>query len=377
MRRRPSRCWRALVESPLLLSVWFAIVMACLTVHDVAAALRRAEIVRGAVSTAMARVAAETAAVRHLPVDGDRGFVKVGEVAVTMQRNGDAWQLTSSVGGRSRTFRAVELAGAMPAAFAHGCSVVDPRLVPGSHSMFAIGETAFPAIDERVLAGAPRADQTPMLRRDRGIALLTWEKGTASDDFVFDNRHTNAGSEAGAGELLVVPGHLWIEPADQPLRLSLRRDLVLAVRGNVYVGRSIAVEGGGRLVIVAIREPGAAVFADVDGNGCWSNGDVLRGTDGFRGPPEGAGSVWFGLPGSERPLSIDASIVVGGEAHLRATTHVAGPVVLAFGLTQQNGRSAQLVAEGRWKFDVERERVAGFAAQGDRRLGLLTPCAPN
>lgn len=373
-RCRSAGCWRALLESPLLFAVWLATVLACIAVHEVAGALRRAEVVRGAATTALARVAAETAAVRRLPMESARGNVTVAGIDVHMEKCADSWLLTSVAGGESFAFRAAELPGRAPTVFARGCSVVEPKLVPRSAGMCRIAADELPRIDDVALERAARAERTTLLRRDRGIALLTWENGTERDDFVFDAKATAPLDSS--GDVLVVPGHLWIEAAAEPLRIQLQKDLTLVVSGNVYVGRSIVVHGG-RLVVVAMHEPGTPVFADTDGNGRWSAGDELR-TDGVRpGPPEGTGNVFFGLPGSAGELRIDAAFVATGELHLRATAHVAGPMVIPFGVTVPRNTTARLVPEARWTFAIERERVPAFRTSGEPRLGLLVPCSPR
>lgn len=376
-RSRTRGCWWALVDSPLLLSAWGGIALLCLTILQVSGALGRAEQLRAVATSALARVAAETAAIHHLR-DGasDRATVRIGEAEVAIRKRGGDWLLTCATGGRRFDFRATELTGAAPLAFAHPCSVVDTGIVPRFDTVHRLALGDQPRLDEVALEGAVRADHLMVLRRDRGVALLTWETGTERDDFVFDTQRPAA--ELGkSGDLVVVPGHLWIEVADGPLRLNLQKDLVLVVRGNLYVGRSIHVDGPGRLVLVAGNEPDSAVFADADGNGRWSVGDALRRGTVVTGPVEGTGNAYFGLPGAASTIVIDASVVVGGEVHLHATTHVAGPLVLAYGVTLSRRGTFRLVPEGRWGFQVERERVPGFVTRGGRRPGLLHSCAPD
>jgi len=373
MKRRFFRCgacWGALLESPLLVAVWLAVVLACVGVHDVADTLRRAEVVRDAATTALARVAAETAAVRHLPIADGHGEVSVAGIDVTMEKRFGGWELTSVAGGKSFVFRATELSGRAPAAFARGASFVAPRLVPRMAGMCRIDPDGLPELDDAALDRAVRADLTTLLRRDRGIALLTWESGTERDDFVFDAR--GAAPLDSSGDLLVVPGHLWIEAGPQPLRITLQKDLTIVVQGNLYVGRSIEVDGG-RLVLVARHERGTPIFADVDGNGRLTAGDAVRREGAAPGPIEGTGNCWLGLAASTGELRLDAALVVDGEVHLGATAHVAGPLVLPFGVTASRHPAARLVPEARWTFAIERERVPGFRTSGAPRLGLLEP----
>jgi len=152
--------------------------------------------------------------------------------------------------------------------------------------------------------------------------------------------------------------------------VPLRRDHVVVVRGNLYVGRSILVDGPGRLVLVTCAGAGERSFADVDGNGRWSQSDRLFGPGDFAGPAEGAGNVYLGLPGSPGRVVCDVSLVVAGELHLGATAQVAGPVVLGHGATA-TAVGARLEPTRRWVFRVDRESVPGFVTDGAPRPGVL------
>lgn len=368
-RVRSSGCWRALVDSPLLVTTWVAIVAVFAAVFDVANALGRAGVTRNGATDALAHAAAETALLRRASGDWTMPSARIGDVQLAVGNRGGEWFVTATVEGRSLAFRAADLPGASPAVFAESCSYVDRALV-GSTLGRCIDAADLPRFDERALTEADRADQCAMLRRDGGVALLTFETGTERDDFVFDAARTM--SEVSVSrDLLVVPGHLWIQPSDRPLHFVLKEDLVVVVRGNLYVGRSIEVSGGGRLVFATCVDQDAAVFSDVDGNGRWSPGDRLRRSAEFRGPIEGTGNVYLGLRGEAASVRIDAGLVVAGEAHLAADAQVAGPVVLSFGVTESRSRRCRLVPEGRWTFQVEREIVPGFQVHGGRRPGVL------
>jgi hypothetical protein len=209
------------------------------------------------------------------------------------------------------------------------------------------------------------------VQRDPGIALTRLPAGTDRDDFVLGAGNLEPTADAG-GAVHFVRGNLWVDCGPEPLRLSLPRDLTLVVAGNVYLGRSIAVAGPGRLTIAAQVADGVA-FADVDGNGRWSTGDQLRSDDAFSGPMEGAGAVYLGLPreGAEH-LCFDVGLVVGGELHLAADRAlVRGPVVLSFGGTVLPGRRGRLVVAG-WSAPLhETGLLPGFAAVGSPRPGPL------
>lgn len=370
---RPSCRWRSLVDSPLLLATWAAVVLVCGGLFRTAGALGSAEAVRLDAAASLAHAAAETAAIRHLALAAAGGptTLRIGDVEVRMQRDGETWCITSTVGNTSWSFGTRELDGAAPQAFAHPFSVVDPRMLCGNPAR-PVRAAALPEPETRAVAEAMGIEQCAAVRRDRGVALLTWETGTERDDFVFDPGRATA-DILGSREVVVVPGHLWLERGDEPLRLTLARDLVVVVRGNLYLGRSLAVEGPGRLVLAVVGEPGAPVGVDADGNGRWTVGEPVRRGSPQAGPPEGVGNVYFGLPGGTGPIVLDAAIVVGGEAHVRTESRVRGPVALAFGLTVVRGAAnvPRLIPEGRWTFQVQRERVPGFVTSGGPRPALL------
>ncbi len=372
-RVRSGGCWRALVDSPLLVATWVAIVVVFGAVFEVAQALGRAHATRTGATQALAHAAAETALLRRASGEWTMPSARIGDVQLAVGNRAGEWFVTAAVDGRSLAFRAADLPGASPGVFERPCSYVDRSLVaPTVGCRIESGE--LPRLDERVLSEAERADQCAMLRRDGGVALLTFETGTERDDFVFDAARTSSEVSV-TRDLVVVPGHLWIQPCDRPLHFVLQKDLVVVVRGNLYVGRSIEVTGRGRLVFATCVDPDAAVFADIDGNGRWSPGDRLRRSAEFRGPMEGTGNVYLGLRGEPSALRVDAGIVVAGEAHLAADAHVAGPVVLSFGVTESRSRPCRLVPEGRWSFQVEREVVPGFVVHGGRRPGVLRDAA--
>jgi hypothetical protein len=375
---RPALYWRTLFDSPLLLGSGAAIVLACIAVVAVAGAIRRAEVVRLATAEATARIAAEAAAAQFVGSDDSCGReqVSIGGVRVLLQdRGADCW-ITTEVGGEVHRFRCAQLGGAAPEPFAHPCSAADPSALRSTISTRPVQRAEPPRLDPAALERAARADRSNGFLRDDGVALLAWETGTERDDFVFDRQALCTGLDE-LGGLVVVPGNLWVEVGDRPLRLELGRDLVVAVLGNVYLGRSLQVDGPGRLVLVAAAAPGTTAFVDADANGRWSGADRLLGAEAFAGPFEGAGSVYLGLRRGQGPLRVDASLVVAGELHLGTAAKVAGPVVLAHGVTPTVASGARLEARGEWSFRVQRERVAGFATTGRPRPGLLQAHEPD
>ncbi|MEO6596000.1 MAG: hypothetical protein ABIP94_14710, partial [Planctomycetota bacterium] len=289
-------------------------------------------------------------------------------------RRGSDWLIESQCpDGRSFWFRCVELMGAAPRALATDCAAVDPDVLRFVGAGRSIDGTELPRPDPVAMASGRRADQLPCFRADKGIALLHWEAGTEGDDFVLAPLSPLSARSAleVPGDLIVVPGHLWIEPGSVPLRLRLPRDLVIVTQGNLYIGRSIVVEGEGRLCLATVAPAGAMAFADRDGNGRWSPGDAVRPAGDFAGPMEGGGGVYLGLPGSRGSIHLDGALVPRGEVHLRVDTTVSGPFVVPFGVTATTTQSVRLTAAGSWAFRVERERVPGFLTSGVRRPGIL------
>jgi hypothetical protein len=147
------------------------------------------------------------------------------------------------------------------------------------------------------------------------------------------------------------------------------RDLVVVVRGNLYLERSLRVQGPGRLLFVTTAQGAGKSFVDADGNGRWSGGEPVLGSATFDGPIEGAGNVYCG-GAAEARVESSAGLVAAGELHLRGDASFAGPVVLAHGLTVLR-RPSRLHAMGEWCFQSEREGVPGFVAHGASRPSLL------
>jgi hypothetical protein len=363
--------WRSLFDAPLLIAAWGAIVCGSLAMLDVGAALRRSEAVRRAATPELARLAAETALATVLARDptATSARVVVGGVVVTLARNEGQFRVVSEVGDAGAyRFCSAEMPGAAPAVFANACSAVDPtcaKVVGGSR---LITSDEMPRLDPAQLGAAEHGERLAAFRLDQGIALLSWESGTQKPDYVLDA--TRIGSLDEARGLVVLPGNLWVEAGEQPLRVRLQHDHVVVVKGNLYVGRSILVDGPGRLVLVTCKEAGERSFADLDANGRWSRGDRPCGQGEFVGPFEGAGNVYLGLPGPTRAVVCDVSLVVDGELHVGVAARIAGPLVLGHG-AEAIAVGARLEASRQWAFRVDRERVPGFVTDGMPRPGVL------
>jgi hypothetical protein len=357
----------------MLAAVAIAFSAGMVMVHDVAAVLVRAGRLQRHADRVQARLLAEESAVASFEVNGaGTGRFELGDATVVVRTCGTAVRIATRLGGgSSHGFAAEVLPGGAPAAFGAALTattncddvVVDPS---------AVRREVGPSLDAAAVAQAVRADHTAWIQKEPALALQHWAAGTDGDDFVL------VPNGDAAHDLLVVPGNLWLESGELPCEIVLSRDLVLAVCGNLYLGRSLRVRGPGRLVLVVAGQSGAPMFVDADGNGRWSAGDrLLRGTAGAW-PLEGTGSVWIGLPGEDRAIVCDAGVVVGGALHLATDALVRGPLVLAHGVTRMSPR-AMLRASGELCFQPDRERVPGFRASGRPRPGLLreVPAVPD
>lgn len=357
--------------SPWMLGLVGSFLVAMSMLHDVADVVRRAADVSRRAEAARAHLVAEAAALAAF--DAPEAAVAstiAGDGVVVSRQAGSVVVVTRAANGTTRRFEARELPGAPPVALGRPLSFVEPLDV--AIGGVRLDPTAVPRLDPRMLAGADRAEAMPWLRRDHGIALLHWQAGTDRDDFVFQHAAKPVVLDA-VGEILVVHGHLWVEPGVRPLELHLARDLTVVVQGNLYLGRSVRVHGSGRLLVVTAACPAGASFVDADGNGRWSEGESLHASPRFAGPIEGAGNVYCGLRGVDAGLEFAGGLVVGGQLHVSADTTVAGPLVLAHGMTAI-GPHGRLHAAGEWRFHAERDLVPGFVTHGRPRPGMLRQC---
>lgn len=274
--------------------------------------------------------------------------------------------------GQTRWFAGRWLRGAAPAAFGLPLAAGVPPLA-GTGGVW-LGADDIPRLDADELAQAARGERTSAFRRDPSIALRHLAAGTDAPDYTFASSSLRLDGIAPGG-LVVVPGHLWIEPGEQPLTLALDTDLVVVAMGNVYCGRSVRIDGPGRLLLVAAVPKDATAFADADGNGRWSAGDTALGAPAFVGPIEGAGAVRIGIGVNDAPLVLDAGVFAVGQIAVAADCAIAGPVVAAHGIVVRDGRRCQ--AMGTRLYAPERERIAGFATRGAPRASALRPVVPG
>lgn len=357
--------------SPWLVAVVAAFAVAMWIVHGVARVAQRSFEVSRRVEAAKAELLADSAVMAGIRDEEGAGR-RDPMPGVQVQHEGSTVRVRVRLpGGGDYGFVGRLLPGRAPLAFGDAGSLGEGAAA--FEGMRPLDPEAAPRLETEAVARAAATPAPATLHRDPGVALLHWRAGTDADDFVFVANRGVVDLSA-VGELLVVPGHLWLEAGDAPLVFALAHDLVVVVQGNVYLRRSLEVRGPGRLVLVAARAAGAVSFADEDGNGRWSEPDRLLGVAAFVGPIEGAGSVYCGGPDCTSPIAIAASLVVAGQLHLDAGLRVAGPLVVEHGITRR-GTNARLVAAGDWRFEPERERVPGFVTGGVPRPSFLRPGA--
>jgi hypothetical protein len=229
--------------------------------------------------------------------------------------------------------------------------------------------------NEAQQAVSPYAAAWAGLRRDDSLALLRTPSGTDLRDHVFavDKEGICRPRVPESGTILLA-GHLWVDRGPQAVVIELPRSLTLVARGNIYIGRSLVVRGPGKLTLVALRGD-SELFADRNTDGRWSAGDDLLTGDHYRGPVEGTGAIYLGLPAqpeATESVVVGASLHAQGEVHLLAgRSEIQGALVVGQGLTRSG--KADLVLPGTRLPNTQRERVPGFQRHGGRRPSLLTP----
>ncbi|MCA8958582.1 MAG: hypothetical protein KDC87_21070 [Planctomycetes bacterium] len=299
---------------------------------------------------------------------------------VAPSRRGGAPGIQISVdGGRGRnySFSCAVLSGAAPGALGRRATLAAGVAAQRPELREWLARQRIDAHPEHVSVGAlldpDAAPSAPgAVREDRAIGLLRLDRGTDAKDYRLDARHLRRRPPATG--LLRVPGNLWVAEAPAPLVLQLRAPLTIVVEGNLYLGRSIAVEGGGNLTLVVVGTANSPGFRDRDGDGGWSAGDLPLGP-GPRGAVEGSGMVYFGLPGSRPPalrVEVAAAVVAASEVHLRArTVRIDGALVCGQGITRLGNTDLELT--GTRLVPVEREEVPGLRRRGRPRPGLMRP----
>jgi hypothetical protein len=355
----------AVLRAPLVLVGTAALCLGLSLLRQTCDTLRRAELQRREIARVRAELLAEGALQAELAgrptACGDDGAA----AELVVRRAEQGWRVdVTAADGRRHAFAWDELPGAAPASLGSGLNVgtglpgwVQTRQPATAHP--------FPQLDPEALQRAARAELSAVFARSPSVALLHRATGTDRDDFVC---RSGALAAANAAGLVLVPGNLWLEPGAEPVQLSLDHDCVVVVAGNLYLGRSLHVIGSGRLVL-ATALAGGVPFADVDGNGRRSAGDRVLAEGAGEGPQEGGGNCYLGLGTSPGSLALAAGLVIAGELHAAVASEIAGPLVLAHGVTRLGAAPVQVVAGWQWSFLPHCERVPGFLTQGPPRPG--------
>ncbi len=308
----------------------------------------------------------------------------------------DLRELLIEVRGRNQryyTYRCDLLAGAAPEALGYPLSLrrtaLDSRAdlrrwIDVRHGLVPtlFDDAGLPRLLDAPVSVSPQVLRHTVaragLRQDDSIALLRTPSGTDLQDHVFVvDQHGICRPRVPRSGTIHLPGHVWLDQGSKPLIIELSRALTVVARGNIYLGRSLRVTGPGKLVLVAQRGD-SELFADRDADGRWSADDRLLTGERYRGPVEGTGAIYLGLPGQGadrgRPgveLTIGASLYAQGEVHLVASrAEVHGSLVMGQGITSFGEPS--LVLTGHRLPNTAREGVPGFHCTGARRPGLLT-----
>lgn len=241
-----------------------------------------------------------------------------------------------------------------------------PRSSTGDAALedaLVLGPEDWPQLTDAARGSAAGAGSCEGLRRDGDVGLRRFAVGTDRVDFVAGDALDLTQVERA---VLKVAGNLWFESSCE---VSLTRDLVLWVRGNLYVHGDVRVRGGGRLVVLTERPAGDVVFEDRDGSGGWSAGDRVRGGVAFAGAVEGGGGVWLGRPGGSGEVRVDAALLVEGQLHVCGDAVVHGPLALRCGVTRTAGARLLRDAAAEWAFPAGRARLRAFEPRGLPRPG--------
>lgn len=377
---RPSAGLLRFWASPISLGALAAGCVAVVVLARAVTEVREAGALRHQVHGLAARVAAEESALAYVQSGGvrDRRAVDAGNglvVETSVQRVPDSPQLRldARVAERRYSFLFQRLDGGTPYAFGRALTLGPDAVVPED---WTSGEEAtreeLPPLD--AARTEPRDAVDGIAAADPGLALLRLSAGTDRTDYVLGGGKSAGSPKIPDGGVVRVDGNLWVDCGGKPLELTLVRDLTIVVRGNVYLGRSVRVGGAGSLTI-ATDSAGATPFSDLDGNGRWSNGEPLHGAKSFRGPLEGGGNVYLGMPREvSEPMEFDLGLVCVGSLHVaasQATVH--GPLAVGAAGVKLRSGGGLVVATGQRMPSLRRSALPGFAAIGNPRPSALVP----
>lgn len=266
-----------------------------------------------------------------------------------------AFEFAIAALGRELRFACEVVAGAAPVCFASSLTW------QGSELPAWVASPAPRAVGRPTSASVASGPLPPEVNPDHELALLHLPTGTDLPDFVWRRSVTGIRVPSGRGGVKVVPGNLWVPDAVEPLVFVLDVPMTVHVAGNLYLGRSIRVEGPGTLTLTAGLLPRAV-----------------------NAPPpiEGEGHLHLGLPvrtpspvATGAPVEIGAHIVLAGDCVVRVpTARLHGALALGGGF-ERPFASAALELTGLRLANVDRTRIPGFATEGPPRPGHLRPLA--
>lgn len=266
-----------------------------------------------------------------------------------------AFELQIDALGRELRFACEVVAGAAPVCFASALTW------QGSELPAWVASPALRAAERPTSASVATGPLPPEVDADPELALLHLSTGTDLPDFVWRRSVTRIRVVSGRGGVKVVPGDLWVPDAGEPLVFVLDVPMTVHVAGNLYLGRSIRVDGPGALTLTAGLLPRAVNTPP---------------------PIEGEGHLHLGLPlrtpspaGPGVPLEVGAQLVLAGDCVVHVpTARLHGALALG-GAFQRPFANAALELTGLRLVNVDRTRIPGFATEGPPRPGHLRPLA--
>lgn len=327
--------------------------------------VRQAGTVNDQIERARLVIAADTILLGNLAGRPLPQRVEVASRTYELDRDGERLYVSTVGGAFDAGVAASMLPGDSPRPLALHRSAECERTLRALAGGERLAAASWPRLRPGALRDAAVANRLLGFRRDAEIALRTFRSGTDREDYVLD---PPPGSFSVGGDLLLVDGNLWI-PEDR--RLHLPRDLVVVVRGNVYLRGSLHVDGVGHLIVMTLCPKGDVVFRDCDASGGWSLGDSLVDAEAFAGAVEGGGGVWIGTPDTKRPVCCDAALLIEGELHLAATGIVNGPLSLRHDVTFGPDGQLRRDAGAEWTMAAGRAHLPAFEMVGVARPGPL------
>ena len=375
---------------PNLVGLWVGAGLLCFGMSEIVRSVNRSAHVHRRIAAAEAALAAEEAAFAFAGEHSaeDRYLTRSGltcELTVTVVTTAAMEILVHDRFGMAHHFGYDLLRGGMPRAFGQAFSALERSTSTRRRNSITasppvpLPEDQWPRLDPSVFDLSPNNwRRTGILSKNASIALLRLPAGTDRTDFVLGSRRKILlRATIPPSGVVRLDGHLWVEPDDKPLVLELSADLTIAVRGNLYLGRSIHVRGPGRLVLIVVRRRGD-MFRDLDLDGRWSEGDELLTAHDrpFQGSTDGSGTVYIGLP-ADNPvpdrIRLDAALVADGEVHIQTSVaEVWGALAVGYGVTGA-ADGCRLLTPGLLLPDTHRERVPGVQPRGRPRPGVLRP----